>query len=356
MKKQITINNVSYSGSGLVDLIEEKLSDALLPDWEREVYEFIREWFGNKESVEVRTSGTTGEPRKYKVSKKAMLVSARKTIDFFNLKPGDTALLCLSPKYIAGKLMIVRAVEGDLNLLLSEPSSTPLEDLAYDVDFLAMVPMQVQKQLEKNKDAFSKVKKLIIGGGEVSPALKEKLQEIRTEVWETYGMTETLTHIALKKINGENSSDWFEPLPGVELSKTTDGRLVVGVEGITDGKLETNDIVEFNGEKKFRILGRADDVINTGGIKVMPQKVEQKLELFINRPLVISSLPDEVLCEKIILVIEGRPFDREKLTEKFKLLEFYERPKEILFLEEFPRTGSGKIKRKEIKKIIKEKL
>jgi len=353
MKKQITINNISYSGSGLADLIEEKLSDALLAYWEREVYGFIREWFGNEEFVEVQTSGTTGEPRKYKVSKKAMLVSARKTLDFFHLKPGDTALLCLSPKYIAGKLMIVRAVEGDLNLLLSEPSSTPLEGLAYDVDFTAMVPMQVQKQIEKNKDAFSKVKKLIIGGGEVAPTLKEKLQEIRTEVWETYGMTETLTHIALKKINGKNSLDWFELLPGVEVSKTTDGRLVVSVEGITDGKLETNDIVEFNGENRFCILGRADDVINTGGIKVMPQKVEQKLELFINRPLVISSLPDKVLGEKIILVIEGSPFDTEKLSEKFKTLEFYERPKKILFLDGFPRTDSGKIKRKEIKERIK---
>jgi O-succinylbenzoic acid--CoA ligase len=169
-------------------------------------------------------------------------------------------------------------------------------------------------------------------------------------------MTETLTHIALKKINGKNNTDWFELLPGVEVSKTTDGRLVVSVEGITDGKLETNDIVEFNGENRFRILGRADDVINTGGIKVMPQKVEQKLEWFINRPFVISSLPGEVLGEKIIIVIEGRPlFDTEKLTEKFKTLEFYERPKEILFLEEFPRTGSGKIKRKEIKERIKNK-
>lgn len=352
MNKSLTINGVFYDFSQLRELVSRKLKDADLPQWERDVFGFIGEWISGEDFVEVQTSGTTGLPSKYFVQKKAMLVSARKTLNFFRLKPADKALLCLSSRYIAGKLMIVRAFAGGLDLMLSKPSSAPLNGIKDEIQFAAMVPMQVQKQLEKDVAAFGKVKKLIIGGNEVLPALKERLQGVHTEVWETYGMTETLTHIALKKINGEDRSEWFETLPGVKVGKTADNRLTVEVEGVTEGVLETNDIVEFKDENRFRIIGRDDDVINTGGIKVMPQTVEKKIEKWIDRSFVVSSVPDGLLVEKLVLVIEGEPFDAEGLKNKFKSLPFYEKPGDIVFMQVFPRTSTDKIKRKEIKKLM----
>ncbi len=350
------INGKFYDELQLNKLVSGKLQDTALPQWEKNVYQFISEWISDEDTIEVRTSGTTGAPRKYKVTKNAMLISARKTISFFNLKPGNKALLCLSPHYIAGKLMIVRSFAGKLDLLPVKPSSMPLEGITYDIHFAAMVPMQVQNQIDKNANSFNKLKTLIIGGGEVSPALKEKLQHITTEVWETYGMTETLTHVALKKINGKDKSDWFSPLEGVKISKTGDSRLVVFVKGITENKLVTNDITEFKDEDHFSIPGRADDAINTGGIKVMPQNIEKKLEGAINASFVISSVPDKVLGEKIVLVIEGKGLPTQNIsTSFFNDLEFFERPKEIIVLETIPRTETGKIKRKELRSLLSEK-
>ena len=305
MVLSLTINSVIYKHTELQNLVSEKLSNSTLPQWERDVFEFISSWIDDKETIEVQTSGTTGAPRKYHVSKKYMTISARKTLDFFKLKPGDAALLSLSPQYIAGKLMIVRAFVGGLNLILSEPSGTPLENIDVNIDFAAMVPMQVQKQIQVNPGAFNKVKTLIIGGGEVSPSLTEELQHISTQVWETYGMTETLTHIALKKINGLGKSEWFTVLQGVKVKKNSNDCLEVEVDGITTGKLTTSDIVEFNDSGQFKIIGRSDDVINTGGIKIIPAFIEKKIEKWVTSPFVVSSVPDDELGEKVVLVIEG---------------------------------------------------
>ena len=349
----ISIGGIPYSDEELKTLVDQKLKNITLPQWERDIFEFIYDWIDDTETIEVQTSGTTGDSMKYQVSKKAMIISARKTLNFFNLKPRDSALLCLSPKYIAGKLMIVRAFVGELNLMLSEPSGTPLEELNDKIDFAAMVPMQVQKQIQVNHEAFKKVRTLIIGGGEVSLLLKERLQNISTDVWETYGMTETLTHIALKKLNGIDRSDWFTPLPGVKLKKNSNDCLVVEVEGITSQPLITNDIVEFNDKNLFRIKGRADDVINTGGIKIMPVEVEKKIGQWLDRPFAVSSLPDEKLGERVVLVIEGDSFETIELKEKLKELAFFEMPRTILFLKYLPRTESGKVKRGEIRKMKK---
>ncbi len=341
-----------YNIGELETLTLQKLGDKNLPKWERDVFEFVREWRGDSDTLEVRTSGTTGEPRVYQVTKEAMRISARKTLDFFNLKPGDSALLCLSSKYIAGKLMIVRSFVGELDLIIQEPSATPLDDAVGNIDFAAMVPMQVQKQLDTNPDAFDRLKTLIIGGGEVSPLLKERLQKISTEVWETYGMTETLTHIALKKLNGNDNSDWFKPLPGVTVSNNSDSCLVVEVEGITEEPLVTHDLVEFDYQNGFRIEGRVDDVINTGGIKVIPTEIEKRIEKYISRPYVISSINDKMLGDKVVLAIEGDAFNVEELLEDINNLEFYEIPKDIIFVPQLPRTETGKIKRSVVREMI----
>jgi len=355
MDISLTINSVLFKQTELRNLVSQKLSNPALHQWEKDIFEFISVWIDNKETIEVQTSGTTGAPSKYLVFKKSMIVSAGKTLDFFDLKPGDTALLSLSPQYIAGKLMIVRAFVGGLNLIVREPSGTPLENFDVDIDFAAMVPMQVQKQIEVNPGAFKKVKTLIIGGGEVSLSLKEELQTVSTQVWETYGMTETLTHIALKRVNGSGKSEWFTALQGVKVQKSSSDCLEVEVDGITTGKLTTSDIVEFNDSGQFKIIGRADDVINTGGIKVMPALIEKKIEKWITRCFVVSSVPDKTLGEKVVLVIEGDSYDDTELKENLKVLKFYETPKEVIFLKEFPRTETGKIKRGEVRREIRSK-
>ncbi len=333
----------------------QKLNTGKILPWERDIFIFISQWLDDTETIEVQTSGTTGEPRKYLVSKKSMIISARKTLDFFQLKPGDSALLCLSPRYIAGKLMIVRAFAGKLNLILTQPVSTPLQGINENIDFATMVPMQVSKQMQTNPDAFNRLKTLIIGGGEVPDLLKERLQTISTKIWETYGMTETLTHVALKKLNGDARSDWFSSLPGVKVEKNSNDCLVVEVDGITRDPLITSDIVEFDEQKQFKIKGRVDDVINTGGIKIMPVDVEKKIGQWIDRSFVVSSVSDEKLGEKVVLVIEGDAFDVSELQAKLKSLEFYEIPGSLMFFEELPCTETGKIKRKELKNLIHER-
>ncbi len=356
MVLSLTINSVICKYTELQSLVSEKLSNTALPQWERDIFEFISFWIDDKETIEVQTSGTTGAPRKYLVSKKSMIISARKTLDFFNLKPEDTALLSLSPQYIAGKLMIVRAFVGGLNLILSEPSGTPLEDIDVNIDFAAMVPMQMQKQILVNPVAFKKVKTLIVGGGEVSPSLTKELQHISTQVWGTYGMTETLTHIALKKINGKGKSEWFTVLQGVKVQKNSSDCLEVEVDGITTDKLATSDIVEFNDSGQFKVLGRSDDVINSGGIKVMPSLVEKKIEKWVDRSFVVSSVSDDELGEKVVLVIESDSYDDTELKENLKTLKFYETPKDIVFVSLFPYTKTGKIKRNVIKRMLSNSL
>ncbi len=346
------IKTSKYGIGELKELSSQKLADINLPRWKRDVYGFILEWIDDDNTIGVQTSGTTGKPRKFRVSKESMGISARKTLNFFKLNPGDSALLCLSPNYIAGKLMIVRALIGELDLVIEEPSGTPLEYIDGNIDFVAMVPMQVQKQIQINHEAFKKVKKLIIGGGEVLPSLKEELQGIPTEVWETYGMTETLTHIALKKLNGKGKLDWFIPLQGVTVSENGDNCLEVEVEGVTTGRLTTSDVVEFNKYGYFKIIGRADDVINTGGIKVFPSELEKKIGEWISQPFIISSVPDEILGEKVVLVIESDTFNVTELKTNLKNLEFYETPKDIFFIRQLSRTDTGKIVRREVRRMI----
>ena len=225
---------------------------------------FLEEWNNGLPYVEVKTSGSTGAPKRMRVEKCRMMNSARVTCDFLGLKAGDTALLCMSTDYIAGKMMVVRAIERGLQLITVEPSGHPLagqKGLAPSIDFAAMVPLQVYNSLQvpEERERLRNIRHLIIGGGAIDEGLQAALRDFPNAVWSTYGMTETLSHIALRRLNGVGATDWYTPFEGVTLSQTEDGCLVIDAPAVHDGKLVTNDIAALRTDGSFRILGRKDN-------------------------------------------------------------------------------------------------
>ena len=313
-----------------------KLSKDKSPIWDN-VNRFISDWYSQNDEMVLQTSGSTGKPKSISVKKEWMKNSAQLTGKTFGFKEGDTALLCMPVKYIAGKMMVVRALELGLDLKVVEPSSNPLDGIVEQIDFAAMVPLQLENSLEQ----LDKVKTLIVGGGQVNPKLAQKLQSVSAQIYETYGMTETLTHVAIKPLNGQNKLDGFQALDGVYYETDDRDCLVIHAPMVNPEPVTTNDLVDLIDDKTFRWLGRIDNVINSGGVKIIPEVVEAKLTNVIpNRRYFIASLPEESLGQKVILVVEG-----EKKEISFNGLEKYEQPKDIYFLDKFPVTTSGKIHR-----------
>jgi len=309
-----------------------------------DVNQFISEWYSTNIEMDLKTSGSTGKPKSISVKKDWMQNSAELTRKTFGLKKGDSALLCMPMKYVAGKMMVVRALELGLDLKVVEPSSNPLKYMDEIIDFAAMVPFQ----LENSLNDLDQVKTLIVGGGQVSQQLIEKLQKISTQIFETYGMTETLTHVAIKPLNGPNISDLFRALDGIRFEKDDRGCLAIHASALNPVPIVTNDLVELIDENSFRWLGRFDNVINSGGIKIIPEVVEAKLLSIIpNNRFFINGESDESLGEKVVLVVEGNVIEIS-----FDSLEKFEKPKEIYFISEFLETESGKIRRGETLKII----
>jgi O-succinylbenzoic acid--CoA ligase len=306
-------------------------------DFEKPVGDFLLDWFDSKSYIEMQTSGSTGTPKIVKVGKQAMVNSVLATADFFELKPSDTALLCLPVKYVAGKMMLIRAMVLGINLEFVAPSSHPMKNTENDYDFVAMVPMQAQNSLKE----LHKVKKLIVGGAKINKSLENDLKKLKTtQVFETYGMTETITHIAAKRIGAEA----FTVLPNVTISYDDRKCLVIDAPKIIDAVIITNDLVVILNENQFVFLGRIDNIINSGGIKIMPEQVEQKLDGKIDRRFFITSKEDTKLGEKVVLVVEGEPFEINNTI--FEVLDKYERPKEIVFLSKFNETANGKVIRR----------
>ena len=306
-------------------------------DFEKPVGNFLLDWFDSKSYIEMETSGTTGTPKTISVSKQAMVDSALATGDFFDLQPGNKALQCLPVKYVAGKMMLVRAMILGFDLEFVAPSSHPLDDNEINFDFVAMVPLQAQNSLSELK----KVKKMIVGGAAINKTLEKQLLKLPTQVYETYGMTETITHIAARKL-GEKA---FTVLPYVTISYDDRNCLIIHAPRISDEVIMTNDIVELVNENQFIFLGRMDNVINSGGIKLIPEQIEEKLSSKISQRFFIASMPDNELGEKVVLVIEGDKLDLD--DSLYESLDKYEKPKELIFIPKFKETDSGKIMRKE---------
>lgn len=304
--------------------------------YEQSIGEFFLDWFDKKDYIEMTTSGTTGLPKLVRLKKQAMIQSALATGDFFGLEPGDKALLCLPTQFIAGKMMLVRSLILGLELDVVSPSLHPLQFNTTTYDFVAMVPLQVQNSI----DGLSKVRKLIIGGAKLDSALEEELLPLKTEIYETYGMTETITHIAAKRL--EDSV--FSILPNVKISQDDRQCLVIHVATISDEPIVTNDLVELVNEQQFKFLGRIDNVINSGGVKLIPEQIEAKLTGKIANRFFVTGLPDTTLGEKLVLVIEGEKQEFE--PDFFDVLGKYEKPKEIVFVSKFKENENGKLLRK----------
>lgn len=319
-------------------------------EFEESVKDFLVEWFSPSKVMIAHTSGSTGTPKEIVLTKENMRKSANMTAKYLHLQKGNSALLAMPVTYIAGKLMLVRAVEIGLKLICIQPTShISLDEISRgisqeitSIDFVALTPMQVENSI----DFVSKCQKLIIGGAPLSEKVKKELFPFENEVYETYAMTETITHIAFKQVANQKFpyvKNAFEAFDEVKISQNNRGCLVIDTP--YDGlQVVTNDIVEIVDEHTFNWIGRADNVINSGGIKLFPEQIEEKLKSFINSAFYVTSKADELLGQKLILVVEGEErcfdFSSADLTK-------YQTPKEIIFIKKFPRTESGKIKRQQ---------
>lgn len=304
--------------------------------------DFLEEWNNSSDYVRVQTSGSTGAPKPMLVEKRRMQNSARITCDFLGLKAGDTALLCMSLDYIAGKMMVVRSLERGLRLLTVEPSGHPLMALADRIDFAAMVPLQVWNtlQMPEERARLEAIKHLIIGGGAIDEAMAVELRAFPNAVWSTYGMTETLSHIALRRLNGPEASEWYTPFPSVSVSLTDEDCLVIDAPEVCAQRLVTNDIAELSADGRFRILGRKDNVICSGGIKIQAEEVERQLQPHLHEPFLISKRRDAKFGEIVVLLTEGSVDEARQICERF--LTQYHRPRAYVHIDHIPLTETGK--------------
>lgn len=322
-------------------------------EFEKKVFFFIEEWLSDSKMVKVQTSGSTGIPKIFEIEKKKMLNSAEMTCNFLNLKNRDSALICLPIEYISGKMMVVRSFERKLNLLIAEPSLKPLESLNQEIDFCAMTPLQVENSLDK----IHFIKNLIIGGAAVSESLKKKISETlqlshSTKIYETYGMSETLSHIALKE-TFPNTDEYFTVFENIDISKDERGCLKIFAPNLNSELLQTNDLVEIKNGNQFKFLGRIDNVINSGGAKIFPEQLETLVKKEIPNEVVFFGIKDESLGQKLILVIEGKK--SELINQQLSMVNYqqkFHKPKEIIFVEKIPRTPNGKVSRKELLDLI----
>lgn len=331
------------------------LKVASLPDWEREIWLFIQLFIDNSiDSFINKTSGSTGIPKEIKILKKHAIASAKKTISYFQLQKNDRLHVCMHAKYIGAKMMIVRALVGEMQLSYSEPKADALIHINSPIDFCACVPLQLVHLLEKNNLGNSFIKTLLVGGGAIDEKIKYQLQHHTTKYYQSFGMTETISHIALQQITMNAKS--YEVLEGINISTKENSCLIIDAADIGVHQLLTNDMIDLIDDKNFIWLGRFDNMINSGGIKINPELIEQKIQHLITPPFIISSLPDSKLGNKLILIIESKTdvINKDDLFKQMQqCIDKYEVPKEIYFLQQFIYTETNKIKRNETTDLVK---
>ena len=325
------LNGFSFTKDDLLRVAYSFIKEG--ENYEKPLGIFILDWFDPKPYLEMNTSGSTGTPKIIRVDKQAMVNSALATGDFFDLQPGQKVLHCLPTEYVAGKMMFVRAFILGLDMEFVAPSSHPMERVKGDFDFCGMVPLQAKNSLND----LRRIKKLIIGGAKVTKTLEQELVKVPSQIYETYGMTETITHIAAKRV----AASAFTVLPNVKI--TTDDRhcLVIDAHKISGEKIVTNDLAELISDTQFVWKGRFDNVINSGGIKLIPEQIEEKLASSILNCFFVYGQADELLGEKLVLFVEGESMPIDESI--FEVLDKYEKPKEIVFIPEFKRTATGKV-------------
>lgn len=344
--ESFALNGVSFQSETELLTFSKEISS--------EVHSFLVTWFDSSEVITVQTSGSTGKPKQIELGKAFMKNSAKATGSFFKSEEGTKALMCLSANYIAGKMMLVRALTLGWKLDVVTPDSNPLEKNVKQYDFSAMVPLQLQNSLQQ----LYQIKTLIVGGGVVSDSLKNELNKISTKVYATYGMTETVTHIAVKQLNHINCyPNFYKVLPNVQIYKDNRNCLLIDAPNVAEELVITNDVIELISDNQFKWLGRYDNVVNSGGIKLQPEIIEQKLSKLISKRFFTVGIPDKILGEKLILIVENMPTEtiralKNKLLEN-DILGKYEVPKEILNVDKFVTTTTKKIQRRKTLDLLK---
>lgn len=357
IREPVWLEGGSFTIAGLRKHCLEHLDNPQTPLWRREVLAFMALFLDPDEHVITqRSSGTTGDPKSFTLQRANMLKSAQRTLEFFGLMRGDKALLCLPVQYIAGKMMVVRALLGGLDLILREPSSRPIRDYDGCIHFTAMVPLQIEETL-RHGDPVKRISRLLIGGGELHPATRDRISSMDVpEVYETFGMTETYTHFALKRINGTSPDPGFRLLRGVHVHRDARGCLEVEVPGVTSGKVLTNDLVEIGEEGKgFTWLGRFDNLINTGGIKIIPELLEERIRECLGHECLVLPEADRKLGNRLVLVVEspGKEVPVEQWLQILRdRLSSYEVPRRIIHVESLPRNASMKPDRTSARRLL----
>ena len=322
-------------------------------EWQQSIIDFVHSWQADH-ALTIPTSGTTGESQEIQIFREQMEKSAHRTATLLGLEQGMNALLCLNPKYIAGRMMIARALAIDMDLVAVRPTSNPVRELSPDrqIDFAAFVPLQMQTMIADNQaKRLDEFHSILIGGAPCSAPLEEDIQGLQVPVYESFGMTETLSHIALRRMNGAARSDAFHPLEGVSLTLDKDNCLIIEVDYLPS-PIHTRDIVDLRGDRSFVWLGRKDNLINSGGVKVIPERLEKT----ISEPLVgmgipnrffVTGIPDPNLGDRVALVLEGEcPLQaQEILSNLSQVVDAYEMPKELIVIDRFADTATGKIDR-----------
>lgn len=320
--------------------------------------EFYKEWYSPSTTILVNTSGSTGKPKPMTVEKARMMESARMTCKFLGLTADDSALLCMPLDYIAGKMVVVRTIVSGMRLVATPPTSHPMKDIDDIPTFAAMVPMQVYSSLSvaEEADKLKRIKNLIIGGGPVSDSMCSILKDFPNAVWSTYGMTETLSHIAMRRISGPEASAYYSPLSDISLSTNEMGCLRIDAPKICLIALQTNDVVEFDEDgHRFRVIGRIDNVINSGGVKIHIEEVEKAIQQIIDRPFAIAKKTDDVFGEIVVMVLQEPINESESIQIKRQIettLPKYWQPQSYIIIDKIPMTETGKVARKALLDIV----
>ena len=330
--KDFKLQGIPFTSNGIMEYLKEK----------KDYYNFLKSWFDHKDYILTKTSGSTGNPKEIKLKKLDLIESSKLTARYFDLKVGDKVINCLPIKYIAGKMMLVRSLVLGLDLYIFPVTSSPISDLKNNYELIAFTPIQ----LENSIPFIEKIKKVLVGGSPVQKTLKKKILNSKSTVYETYGMTETITHIAAKNLSmGEKE---FTSLPGIEIGKR-DNCLFIKPNHLSVKMVQTNDVVELTNKNKFLLIGRKDFIINSGGVKLNPEAIEKKLAKYISADFVISSIDNTRFGEVVALVFKKNI--PENYNKAFTHLSKFEIPKEVLVIDNFP-ENNGKINRVKIRTII----
>jgi O-succinylbenzoic acid--CoA ligase len=343
------VQGLSFSKSDLELWCWDNL--AYVQPWERSHLLFILQWLSRAPFIDLRTSGTTGEPKRISLSKEMMKESARQTKELLQLPEYSKVLVCLPSQFIAGKMMIVRALVNQFELSWVKPSADPFAGISKVPDFMALTPMQVKNALQYHKGSFELLKTALIGGQAVDKSLELNLETSNVACYESYGMTETASHVALRAINGKSKSDYFQAIPLYNFESDERGCLVVKHEKWFPSGLKTNDQVELISDTSFRYLGRLDFVINSGGVKIHPEKIEDKIRpLLGDTRFMIHKEPDSSTGERVILYLEKSEnkisHDPNWMKSIQDILSSIEAPKNVYVIDRFEETATSKMIRK----------